>query len=73
MPGPIPLSFDITDSLPPDAAEGRGIAIAGWLFFPDDLALLGDRPVTITPASYLRARSVRRIAFRPSTLHGDTV
>lgn len=47
MPEPIPLSFDVTGALPADATEGRHIEIAGWLFFPDDLALLGTRPVTM--------------------------
>jgi alpha-beta hydrolase superfamily lysophospholipase len=48
MPGPIPLSFDVTDALPADAAVGRRIAISAWLFFPDDPAQLGDRPSAIT-------------------------
>lgn len=46
--GPIELAFDVTDALPADASEGRRIAIAAWLFFPDDPAKLGERPVTIT-------------------------
>jgi hypothetical protein len=45
--GPIPLSFDVTDALPADVTEGRPITIAAWLFLPDDLALLGARPVTL--------------------------
>ena len=48
MPGPIPLSFDVTDALPPAVTEGARVVISGWLFFPDDVSLLGDRPVTIT-------------------------
>jgi hypothetical protein len=48
MPGPIPISFDVTDALPAEAAEGRRIGIACWLFFPDDLAKLGARPAAIT-------------------------
>jgi alpha-beta hydrolase superfamily lysophospholipase len=45
--GPIPLSFDVTGALPADATEGHTIAISGWLFFPDDPSLLGDRPVSM--------------------------
>lgn len=51
MPGPIPLSFDVTDALPAAATEGRRIAIDCWLFFPADLGLLGDRPAAITLGS----------------------
>jgi alpha-beta hydrolase superfamily lysophospholipase len=48
MPGPIPLSFDVTDALPAEATEGRRIFISAWLFFPDDLARLGERPTAMT-------------------------
>jgi alpha-beta hydrolase superfamily lysophospholipase len=48
MAGPIAIAFDVTDTLPAAATEGARVAISGWLFFPDDLALLGARPVTIT-------------------------
>jgi len=46
--GPIDLTFDITSDLPKDVTEGRRIEISAWLFFPDDLAKLGDRPVTMS-------------------------
>lgn len=46
--GPIPLSFDVTPFLPADVTQGARIAIACWLFFPDDPAKLGARPVTMT-------------------------
>jgi pimeloyl-ACP methyl ester carboxylesterase len=46
--GPIPLSFDVTDDLPPEATAGRRISIAAWLFLPDDLSKLGPEPVTLT-------------------------
>jgi len=46
--GPIPLSFDVTAALGLDLTGGDTIAISAWLFFPDDPAQLGDRPVTMT-------------------------
>lgn len=46
--GPIEFSFDVTDALPSDVTGGQCLSISAWLFFPDDLALLGDRPVTMT-------------------------
>jgi pimeloyl-ACP methyl ester carboxylesterase len=46
--GPIELEFDVTDALPADVTEDRRIVISGWLFFPDNLAMLGDRPVTMS-------------------------
>ena len=46
--GPIELEFDVTGALPANVTEGRRIVISAWLFFPDDLAILGDRPVTMT-------------------------
>lgn len=46
--GPILLSFDITDALPAEVTQGQRLAISAWLFFPEDLAKLGDRPVTMT-------------------------
>lgn len=46
--GPIELSFDVTDALPADVTGGQRLAISAWLFFPDDLARLGKRPVTMT-------------------------
>lgn len=49
--GPIALSFDVTDALPADVTQGTRAVIDGWLFFPDDPALLGERPVTITLTS----------------------
>lgn len=42
------MSFDVTADLPGEVTQGKSIAISGWLFFPDDLSLLGERPVTIT-------------------------
>lgn len=51
MPGPIPLSFDVSEALPADAAEGRRVAIDCWLFFPADLPRLGERPAAITLGS----------------------
>lgn len=45
--GPFSLSFDVTDALPMDVTEDRRVKIAAWLFFPDDLSKLGDRPVTM--------------------------
>jgi pimeloyl-ACP methyl ester carboxylesterase len=39
------LSFDVTEALPAFATEGGCIEIAGWLFFPENLSLLGERPV----------------------------
>ena len=44
MPGPLPLSFDVTDALPSELCEGRRITIAAWLFLPDDLSTLGPVP-----------------------------
>lgn len=46
--GPIDLSFDVTEALPVAVTQGTRVQIAAWLFFPDDLAQLGERPVTIT-------------------------
>ena len=46
--GPIALSFDVTDALPADVSQGQRLAISAWLFFPDDLSTLGNRPVTMT-------------------------
>jgi pimeloyl-ACP methyl ester carboxylesterase len=48
---PIPLSFDVTGALPTEVTEGRSIALAGWLFLPADLTLLGERPVTMVLGS----------------------
>ncbi len=48
MVGPRPLSFDVTAAHPADVCDGRSLTIAGWFFFPDDPALLGRRPVTMT-------------------------
>jgi pimeloyl-ACP methyl ester carboxylesterase len=46
--GPVSLSFDVTDALPADVTEGNSVSIAAWLFFPDDLTRLSERPVTIS-------------------------
>ena len=46
--GPIALSFDVSSALGPELTGGETIAISAWLFFPDDPAQLGDRPVTMT-------------------------
>lgn len=46
--GPIDLSFDITSELPGDVTGGRQTVISAWLFFPDNIALLGERPVTMS-------------------------
>ena len=46
--GPIPLSFDVSAALPPEVTQGQRLAISAWLFFPDDLSKLGERPVTMT-------------------------
>jgi len=46
--GPISLSFDVTEALPAKISGGRRIAIAAWLFFPDDPGRLGARPVVMT-------------------------
>lgn len=46
--GPIPLSFDVSLALGAELTGGQSIAISGWLFFPDDPAELGERPVTMT-------------------------
>jgi hypothetical protein len=48
MVGPVPLSFDVSGALPPDVIEGHRITIAAWLFFPDDVSALGERPVVMT-------------------------
>lgn len=45
--GPIDLSFDVTAALPAEVTGGLPTQIAAWLFLPDDLALLGARPVTM--------------------------
>lgn len=45
--GPIELLFDVTDALPSDVTEGQPTTIAAWLFLPDDLSLLGPKPVTM--------------------------
>jgi hypothetical protein len=45
--GPIPLSFDVTSALPEDVTGGLPTRIAAWLFVPDDLSLLGQRPVSM--------------------------
>lgn len=42
--GPIDLSFDVTAALPAEVTGGQPTHIAAWLFVPDDLALLGERP-----------------------------
>ena len=47
MRGPVPIGFDVTAALPPEAAEGERITISGWLFLPDDPAVLGAHPVTM--------------------------
>lgn len=46
--GPIPLSIDVTDALPAEVTQGERLAISAWVFFPDDLSSLGERPVTMT-------------------------
>ena len=48
MPGPIPLRFDVTAALPADAADGQTIVISGWLFYPRDIKLLGEKSVSMT-------------------------
>jgi alpha-beta hydrolase superfamily lysophospholipase len=48
MPQPIPLNFDVTTSLPASATECQAITISAWLFYPDDLTLLGETPVSMT-------------------------
>ncbi len=45
--GPISISFDVTAALPVDITGGKCIQIAAWLFFPDDIHKLGDRPVAM--------------------------
>jgi hypothetical protein len=45
--GPVELSFDVTEALPPDVVEGARVTISGWLFFPEDPSVLGTRPVTM--------------------------
>jgi len=46
--GPIELSLNVTDTLPADVTAGESLTISAWLFVPDDLATLGERPVTMT-------------------------
>jgi len=46
--GPIELSFDITGDLPAAVTEGRQTNISAWLFFPDDLSMVGEKPVTMS-------------------------
>lgn len=46
--GPISISFDVTDALPPEVSAGNRISIAAWLFLPDDLHKLGAKPVVMT-------------------------
>ncbi len=46
--GPIAVEVDVTDALPADVSQGESLAISAWLFWPDDPAVLGDRPVTMT-------------------------
>jgi hypothetical protein len=46
--GPISLTFDVTSALGAELTDGQTICICAWLFFPDDSAQLGDRPVTMT-------------------------
>jgi pimeloyl-ACP methyl ester carboxylesterase len=46
--GPISIRFNVTNGLPAGVTDGRNITIAAWLFWPDDLTLLGKRPVTMT-------------------------
>jgi hypothetical protein len=45
--GPIDLSIDVTAALPGDVTGGQPTQIAAWLFLPDDVGLLGPRPVTM--------------------------
>jgi hypothetical protein len=45
---PIPLRFDVTGALPSDVTQGQSLFIAAWLFFPDDLSKIGERPTTMT-------------------------
>ena len=45
--GPIELTFDVTEALPAEVTQGTRALIAAWLFFPDDPALCGPKPVTI--------------------------
>jgi hypothetical protein len=46
--GPISIRFNVTNGLPAGVTDGRNITIATWLFWPDDLTLLGKRPVKMT-------------------------
>jgi hypothetical protein len=46
--GPIELSLDVTEALPADVTDGERLAISAWVFVPDDLTLLGERPITMT-------------------------
>ncbi|MBU6269563.1 MAG: hypothetical protein KGN34_18610, partial [Sphingomonadales bacterium] len=46
--GPIALSLDVTAELPAEVTAGTRVAMAAWVFFPDDPALLGPRPVVLT-------------------------
>lgn len=45
--GPVLLSFDVTGGLPDEVTGGQQTRIAAWLFLPDDLTLLGAKPVTM--------------------------
>ena len=45
--GHIALSFDVTAALPVEVTEGKRINITAWLFFPNDLHKLSDKPVTM--------------------------
>lgn len=45
--GPVSLFFDVTRALPADVTEGKPVRIAAWLFLPDDISMLGGRPVTM--------------------------
>jgi hypothetical protein len=42
------MSFNVSHALPSEVTQGEALAISGWLFFPDDLSILGERPVTMT-------------------------
>jgi alpha-beta hydrolase superfamily lysophospholipase len=48
MPGPIDLRFDVTSALPPDVTDGQTVTVSAWLFYPRDLTLLGENPVSMT-------------------------
>lgn len=45
---PISISLDVTASLPDEITGGHCITIAAWLFFPNDLRKLGEKPVVMT-------------------------